>query len=969
MLGLSLNGSSGTISGTISANAFPGIYKIQVTATAGGGSDTAEYFATVLPSSSVTFGVHVMTSTGTDLSGASVSIVDCDNVTVYTGTTDANGLCTSISIDPTCNPHTVTITKSGMTTDVLPIPILDDMTFQWRLMTSSIDMDATYLATLPKSLPTTDRKYILQQDISAPLGALTCGTNGINIDLNGHTITFLNGDYGVPNAGFESGTGASPSDWDLGTSGAQRTTTLNRPMTGSWYLAWPRNDADKTILSDWADLPLSQNCKASWTTPVSQGVSDIYLTIEIEHSVSGIIASKITNAHEGHLTFASGATAGQFRIRVTRLGYPAPAAWQASHTYAVGDRVAPTVPDGYVRRVNSAGGVSTGTTGGSEPAWPTTLGATITDGNIVWRCSSINGISETSTVWSTGLSRSLDSKCRPTSGTTYTFEVVGLTNTGTSSGTQPTWLESTTTTDNNLVWSVGLFYDQWEDEISSGPEDYAIDDIQMTPLNVYGVSSQFVQRTAVYNGTITQQSPGDRCGGLYLRGQGLAGSQLYAVNVTVEMQGTNSFGIAATNGTAGQVIGCTVSTTARNMYDRTQLYGLIDMGESESSIAIGNRVSTRSLLGIKIDDDKSTAKWNHVHTFGAQTNHPGILVRGGLGTATKACHASYNTVFAEFGQCLAIDRMATASYGNTATWNRLVMYGMSPNVEYGWFSMDAVRSNDYGGGTLTANSFEIANNYITLHCKYDPSYAAPPDATKSYMGAITALMEGTSNTIHDNTIEIIAIDDEVSAYAFVVENDTNANLVDVYGNNITTDWFVFAQGGYAGKSNNVRYRQNTISQGSNPAAAYSLIVIHPESGGNQIQNMEFRDTTIDVGDVRTLSLAPGYASLTSGQPYDWDVTGTLTLTVTNGVTVIQSATVTITDGQGGTAYNGATDENGQVVVVLKKEHVRWNAGGYTYTDYSDHLITVSKAGYTTQTNVPHEQGQTAASKTITLVAV
>lgn len=55
--------------------------------------------------------------------------------------------------------------------------------------------------------------------------------------------------------------------------------------------------------------------------------------------------------------------------------------WAASTAYSLGDLVIPTTPNGYKYKVTTAG-----TSDGSEPTWPTTLGATVADGTVVWTC-------------------------------------------------------------------------------------------------------------------------------------------------------------------------------------------------------------------------------------------------------------------------------------------------------------------------------------------------------------------------------------------------------------------------------------------------------------------------------------------------------------------------------------------------------------------------------------------------------
>lgn len=56
-----------------------------------------------------------------------------------------------------------------------------------------------------------------------------------------------------------------------------------------------------------------------------------------------------------------------------------PAVWAATTAYALGDAVRPATRNGFNYECTTAG-----TSDASEPAWPTTPGATVNDGTIVW---------------------------------------------------------------------------------------------------------------------------------------------------------------------------------------------------------------------------------------------------------------------------------------------------------------------------------------------------------------------------------------------------------------------------------------------------------------------------------------------------------------------------------------------------------------------------------------------------------
>ena len=72
--------------------------------------------------------------------------------------------------------------------------------------------------------------------------------------------------------------------------------------------------------------------------------------------------------------------------------------WAASTAYAVDWIVRPTAANGFVYRCAVAG-----TSGGSQPTWPTIVGATVTDGGVTWVCagSGVLALSGANVSWTT----------------------------------------------------------------------------------------------------------------------------------------------------------------------------------------------------------------------------------------------------------------------------------------------------------------------------------------------------------------------------------------------------------------------------------------------------------------------------------------------------------------------------------------------------------------------------------------
>lgn len=58
-----------------------------------------------------------------------------------------------------------------------------------------------------------------------------------------------------------------------------------------------------------------------------------------------------------------------------------PSNWAATTAYSVGDKCKPTTPNDYWYICTVAG-----TSGGTEPTWPTTIGGTVVDGSVTWEC-------------------------------------------------------------------------------------------------------------------------------------------------------------------------------------------------------------------------------------------------------------------------------------------------------------------------------------------------------------------------------------------------------------------------------------------------------------------------------------------------------------------------------------------------------------------------------------------------------
>lgn len=98
--------------------------------------------------------------------------------------------------------------------------------------------------------------YNLTSDINAPGTAFVVGGDNINLNLNGHTVTFGNANSpGVANSGFESGTTTVPTDWNLqGATSAKRVSTTEMPLLGHWALKLEAPTTNQEVVSTWVNL-------------------------------------------------------------------------------------------------------------------------------------------------------------------------------------------------------------------------------------------------------------------------------------------------------------------------------------------------------------------------------------------------------------------------------------------------------------------------------------------------------------------------------------------------------------------------------------------------------------------------------------------------------------------------------------------------------------------------------------------
>lgn len=110
----------------------------------------------------------------------------------------------------------------------------------------------------------------------------------------------------------------------------------------------------------------------------SDTIKAMLVTNAYAPSPSHCYKSDVTNEVTG-----TGYTAGGATLTGVTVAYTAANSWSqvaaVSTAYAVGDIRRPSTGNGFLYRAAVAG-----TSGGSAPTWPTTVGATVVDGGVTW---------------------------------------------------------------------------------------------------------------------------------------------------------------------------------------------------------------------------------------------------------------------------------------------------------------------------------------------------------------------------------------------------------------------------------------------------------------------------------------------------------------------------------------------------------------------------------------------------------
>ena len=139
--------------------------------------------------------------------------------------------------------------------------------------------------------------------------------------------------------------------------------------------------ATDTLAQVGTNLVNDINSVARW--PVTAASAQLGTTATYQVTVTHKTGGKGGNQQLLALDASQVPSGMQASVLASWLGTVPALTWQATTTYPIGAMTQPTISNGYFYRVTA---ITTGSSGASQPTWPTTVGTTVVDTGVTWTC-------------------------------------------------------------------------------------------------------------------------------------------------------------------------------------------------------------------------------------------------------------------------------------------------------------------------------------------------------------------------------------------------------------------------------------------------------------------------------------------------------------------------------------------------------------------------------------------------------
>lgn len=204
---------------------------------------------------------------------------------------------------------------------------------------------------------------------------------------------------------------------------------------------------------------------------------------------------------------------------------------------------------------------------------------------------------------------------------------------------------------------------------------------------------------------------------------------------------------------------------------------------------------------------------------------------------------------------------------------------------------------------------------------------------------VGAGQNGVNNQVYNNTIEVDTTDGSLIAmglYATVASNGSNI----FYGNTVTSNSIIVDTNDNDGNGSNFLFHSNTFIKGTDPKDFHSIRAAYwiRES----VENVYLDNAWLNGASVDDIL----YTGSGTGANYSLYVKWYLNVSVKdqNGQSLSGATVVAVS---GGETVSGTTDLSGNAKLILtnyKRYGTTW-PGTINYTQYSPHIVSVTKNGY------------------------
>ena len=452
-----------------------------------------------------------------------------------------------------------------------------------------------------------------------------------------------------------------------------------------------------------------------------------------------------------------------------------------------------------------------------------------------------------------------------------------------------------------------------------------------TDLTTYGNGTD----AWVINGTITQgQGDGYWCHGVF----GNSTNGMVCSGLTVNVSGMSCHCIygenCGTDASPTEIEDCTLNNTSTQVFQRSSSSTLgatialaqPNTGGINAAIITRNVINGSPQTGIYWDGFAAEVTHNSVSVRSTYTNGFGIMMFNDKGSTIANNeidnHSStYSGRGIMIGGGFSVQTTPVAVYNNT-----IVARELAQNKEYA----GTVVNGCYGIQVEGKANVSIYNNDVTVYADEAEAYCMRHNG-----GSLAG-----DNEIYNNTFRAVQVDSSKTAAAVSMISQNATYAVDFRDNTLITNHAVFGDMETC-PTGSVRIVRPTIQASGTVTSWVNMITKNLGSVDNiLIVDPTFADSTTetnwDGSDVRYFN---GSADSGSSYVQQW----TYTINVSDGVSPVDAADITVDDQFATEVATGTTNVLGVATIELPERRV----DGATVTTHNPLDVSTVKTGYTT----------------------